>query len=107
MSDVLVVAIFMAYVGFNGIISSQIGKLSQFGGDIDLLTTNGTTLQPGFFLFLTYVLLGMTLSVMISRKEKASDKTLRPGVRSRFGFRAIFSAPASVSQRELTAIPRL
>jgi hypothetical protein len=32
-----------------------------------LLTTNGTSLQPGFFLFLAYVLLGLTLSTLVNR----------------------------------------
>lgn len=49
MGDVMVVAIFMAYVGFNGIISSQLGKLSSETAEIVLLTTNGTSLQPGFY----------------------------------------------------------
>jgi hypothetical protein len=71
MSDVLVVAIFMAYVGFNGIISSQIGRLSELAGDSELLTTNGTSLQAGFYLFLSYVLLGMTLTLMIHRRDVA------------------------------------
>ena len=70
MSDVLVVAIFMAYVGFNGIISSQLGRLKELAGEIQLVTTNGTTLQPGFYLFLTYVLLGLTLSLLITRGRK-------------------------------------
>jgi hypothetical protein len=72
MSDVLVVAIFMAYVGFNGIITSQMKELTNLAEGVELITTNGTTLQPGFYLFLTYVLLGLFLSAMLSRKERQS-----------------------------------
>lgn len=69
MADVLVVAIFMAYIGFNGIISSQFGKLQNATPDIVILTTNGTSLQPGFYIFLTYAILALFLSVYLTRKE--------------------------------------
>jgi hypothetical protein len=36
--------------------------------ELDVLTTNGTSLQPGFYLFLTYVLLGLFLAGFITRK---------------------------------------
>lgn len=62
MADVLVVAIFMSYIGFNGIINSQLGNLSSSAGELDVLTTNGTSLQPGFYLFFTYAVLAMFLS---------------------------------------------
>lgn len=68
MADVLVVAIFMAYIGFNGIITNQFGKLSTTSKDIVILTTNGTSLQPGYYLFLTYTLLALFLSSYLTRK---------------------------------------
>lgn len=70
MADVLVVAIFMAYIGFNGIISSQFGNLSTAGEDLVILTTNGTSLQPGYYLFLTYTILALFFSGFITRKAK-------------------------------------
>jgi len=42
----------MAYIGFNGIISSQFGQLSSASQDLVILSTNGTSLQPGYYLFL-------------------------------------------------------
>lgn len=69
MTDVLVVAIFMAYIGFNGIISSQFEKLNRKGSDLVLLTTNGTSLQAGFYLFLAYALLALFLSSFLTRWE--------------------------------------
>ncbi len=71
MADVMVVAIFMAYIGFNGIITSQFGQLSKAGQELVILTTNGTSLQPGYYLFLTYTLLALFLSGFLTRKPQA------------------------------------
>ena len=67
----MVVAIFMAYIGFNGIITSQLEKLSSAGPNLVVLTTNGTTLQPGYYLFLTYTLLALFLSGYLTRNPQA------------------------------------
>ncbi|MDD5224860.1 MAG: paraquat-inducible protein A [bacterium] len=71
MADVMVVAIFMAYIGFNGIITSQFGQLSSASQELVILATNGTSLQPGYYLFLTYTLLALFLSGFLSRKLQA------------------------------------
>ena len=68
MADVMVVAIFMAYIGFNGIITSQFGQLSSVRQELVILTTNNTSLQPGYYLFLTYTLLALFLSEFLTRK---------------------------------------
>ena len=67
MADVMVVAIFMSYIGFNGIIASQLSALSSAGKELAILTTNGTSLQPGYYLFLTYTLLALFLSGYLTR----------------------------------------
>lgn len=73
MADVLVVAIFMAYIGFNGIINSQLGNISEFNApDLEIISTNGTSLQPGYYLFLTYTLLAMFLSGFIRSRPHSS-----------------------------------
>jgi Paraquat-inducible protein A len=69
MTDVLVVAIFMAYIGFNGIISSQFGNFTTKSEDVVILATNGTSLQPGFFIFLTYAILSLFLSNFLASKS--------------------------------------
>ncbi len=74
MADVMVVAIFMAYIGFNGIITSQFDQLSSAGQELVILTTNGTSLQPGYYLFLTYTLLALFLSGFLTRKPQASER---------------------------------
>ena len=68
MADVMVVAIFMAYIGFNGIISSQFGQLKSAAQEIVILTTNGTSLQPGYYVFLAYTLLALLLSEFLTEK---------------------------------------
>jgi hypothetical protein len=73
MADVMVVAIFMAYIGFNGIITSQFGQLSSADQELVILTTNATSLQPGFYLFLAYTLLALLLSEFLTRKPQASE----------------------------------
>ena len=74
MADVMVVAIFMAYIGFNGIITSQFGQLSSAGQELVILTTNATSLQPGFYLFLTYTLLALFLSGFLTRKPETCER---------------------------------
>ena len=70
MADVMVVAIFMAYIGFNGIITNQLGELNSSTRELEILTTNGTSLQPGYYLFLTYTLLALFLSGFLARKPQ-------------------------------------
>jgi hypothetical protein len=74
MTDVMIIAIFMAYIGFNGIISSQLDGLSSNTQELMLLATNGTTLQAGFFLFFFYALFSLVFSEMIVHKEYAVVK---------------------------------
>ncbi len=71
MADVLVVAIFMSYIGFSGIVSAQLDQLESYSSTVHLLTTNLSELQLGFYLFLSYCLMGLLLSVVIERKLSA------------------------------------
>ncbi len=68
MADVMVVAIFMAYIGFNGIVGSQMDNLRRSTEPIEILTTNGTHLTGGFFLFLFFCLASLFLSSTLTRK---------------------------------------
>ena len=78
MADVMVIAIFMAYIGFKGILDSELGKMNvDMNTDrIASIATNKTSLQPGFILFIAFVLFGLILSVIlkgISSKNKITD----------------------------------
>jgi hypothetical protein len=74
MADVMVVAMFMAYIGFNGIVDSQFDELRSAGQELVILTANGTSPQQGYYLFLTYTLLALFLSGFLTRKPQASER---------------------------------
>ncbi|NOQ35095.1 MAG: paraquat-inducible protein A, partial [Methylococcaceae bacterium] len=66
MADVWVVALFMAYMGFDGLVGSQLAQLEQAStGNMKVLTTNGTELKAGFYLFLAFCLSSLFLAVRI------------------------------------------
>ena len=80
MADVLVVAIFMAYIGFNGIINSQLENIKEAGeGSLNILTTNGTSLQPGYYVFMTYTVLAMFLSNFLKNRLWNCKKDVQKG----------------------------
>ncbi len=72
MADVMVVAIFMAYIGFNGIIRSQLSNFSSATKSVEILTTNGTQLLGGFYLFLLFCISSLILSGFLTRKLAAT-----------------------------------
>jgi predicted fused transcriptional regulator/phosphomethylpyrimidine kinase len=74
MADVMVVALFMTYVGFNGIIANQFDQLRTVGQQLDIITTNGTSLQPGYYLFLAYCLLSLFLSEFLIKKRGPAEQ---------------------------------
>ena len=65
MADVMMVAIFMAYVGFKGILDNQLQDLNMHTDYLTSIATNQTSLQPGFILFVSYVLFGLVLAVIL------------------------------------------
>jgi len=67
MADVMVVAIFMAYIGFNGVLNGQLKNLNFQSEAVGVIATNQTALQPGFVLFLAFVLFGLALSSILKR----------------------------------------
>jgi hypothetical protein len=79
MADVAVVAIFMAYVGFKGILDSQLSNLDIKTSSLQSIATNKTSLQPGFLLFIAFVFFGLVLSEILKRittKYAISGKTI-------------------------------
>ncbi len=79
MADVNVVAIFMAYIGFKGILDTQLAGLNMKTDSLASISTNETTLQPGFILFVAFVLFGLILSVILQKITAAEvpDKLIR------------------------------
>ncbi len=65
MADVLVLAILMTYVGFNGIVNSTLTDLNINNETISSATTNNTSIQPGFIIFTGFVIYSFTLSFIL------------------------------------------
>ncbi len=68
MADVMVVAIFMAYIGFSGILTEQLHQIENLSQTIEVLTTNKSSLQTGFFAFTSFAL----LSLLTTNKLKSN-----------------------------------
>jgi len=69
MADVIVVAIFMAYIGFDGIIGSQLDMFTESAKPVEIFSTNGTQLLGGFYLFLLFCISSLALSEILIRKK--------------------------------------
>lgn len=76
MADVMVVAIFMSYIGFTGIISSQLTKLDKVSDNLNILTTNNSELQNGFYFFLGFVIISISISQIIIPPIKRTDNSI-------------------------------
>ena len=71
MADVMVVAIFLSYLGFNGVLDDQMGKLEGVSNKLEILSTSGSTLLPGFFVFFGFAFMSIILS---SRLHSVASK---------------------------------
>lgn len=70
MADVMVVAIFMAFIGFNGVVDSQLTTLEDYATSVHVLTTNNSSLEVGFYLFTAYCIIGLISSALLARALK-------------------------------------
>jgi hypothetical protein len=61
MADVMALAIFMAFVAFNGLIGNAIGTLSSAGTNL-AIPTDSSKLLPGYYLFIGFCLSSLFLS---------------------------------------------
>ena len=83
MADVYVIAIFMAYIGFQGILDNQLAILNVNSESLVSISTNKTSLQPGFLLFIGFVLFSLLLSLILQKitsveRKPASSATAAP-----------------------------
>ena len=69
MADVFVVSIFMAYLGLDGVVSNELKRLEGKADPVNIITTNGTHLEVGFFLFLGFVLTSFVLAYLVHKKK--------------------------------------
>ncbi len=70
MADVFVVAIFMAYIGMYGVITSQLSAIDQNQGGFAIETLNYSRLSPGAFYFTSYTILSIVIGILINRRAK-------------------------------------
>jgi hypothetical protein len=78
MADVMVVAILMTYIGFNGIVGSTLSDLNLNNGTISSITTNNTAILPGYIIFIGFVLYGFALSGILKKITKEKKPNLKP-----------------------------
>ena len=80
MADVTVVAILIAYIGFRGVLDSELAGINIKAAYVEIIATNETALQPGFILFTAFVLFGFALSEILKKAAPAclsrSPKTI-------------------------------
>ena len=76
MADVFVVSIFMAYLGLDGVISSELEHLEGSSNPVNIITTNGTHLEIGFFLFLGFVFSSFLLARLVEKKKVHQNSTI-------------------------------
>ena len=70
MADVFVVSIFMAYLGLDGVVNNEMRNLESIKDPVNIITTNGTHLENGFFLFLGFVVTSFVLSILVEKSKK-------------------------------------
>lgn len=75
MADVFVIALFMAYLGFDGLITEQLNQLESITNSSAVLTTNNSGLLFGFYAFTGFVLFSLFISQKIGKmkNKKAAD----------------------------------
>jgi hypothetical protein len=72
MADVMALAIFMAFVAFNGLIGNTMSGLKETGADI-AIPTDSSKLLPGCYLFIGFVLASLFLSKKLARGIRTSQ----------------------------------
>ena len=69
MADVFVVAIFMSYIGFYGLLNSQLGSMAQGTEAVTIETVNYSKFSPGIIFFTMYCLFSIVMSMLIHRRK--------------------------------------
>ena len=77
MADVMAIAILMAYIGFDAMISSQMELFIRgaTSAGASVVSSEGSSLQIGFFMFLAFCIAGLLVSTCMERVMAAEDKS--------------------------------
>tara|TARA_R110002073_G_scaffold8207_6_gene45877 strand:+ start:4595 stop:5848 length:1254 start_codon:yes stop_codon:yes gene_type:complete len=70
MADVFVIALFMAYLGFDGLITEQLNQFQTITKTVGVLTTNNSGLLFGFYAFTGFVLFSLFISQKVKKLAK-------------------------------------
>jgi hypothetical protein len=74
MADVMALAIFMAFVAFNGLIANTMGGLNGTGAEL-AIPTDSSKLLPGYYLFVGFCMASLFLSKKLERGIRTSQGT--------------------------------
>lgn len=70
MADVFTVALFMAYLGMNGLVNSNLSQLDQQQADTIINTANYTRFKPGLIFFVGFTLVGLVVGNFKIKNEE-------------------------------------
>jgi hypothetical protein len=73
MADVFVIAIIMAFIGFEGIVNDQLSQLKTISESVDILTTNSSSVLFGFYSFTAFVIISIAISHRIHKEKDLSE----------------------------------
>jgi hypothetical protein len=68
MADVFVVSLFMAYIGFYGILNSQLQAIENNKGGFAVETINNSSLSPGALFFTSYCIMSIILGIVVNKR---------------------------------------
>jgi len=71
MADVMALAIFMAFVAFNGLVANTMSGLKQTGAEL-AIPTDSSKILPGYYLFIGFCMASLLLSKRLERGIRAS-----------------------------------
>jgi hypothetical protein len=74
MADVMVVGVLMTFIGFNGAVGRTLSDLDMGNSAVASITTNNTSIQPGYIIFIGFVLYGFVLSGILSKITRRFTK---------------------------------
>lgn len=69
MADVFVIALFMAYLGLDGLLSEQLMQLDAVANSIKVITTNHSELLFGFYAFTAFAVFSLLVSQILQKKS--------------------------------------
>lgn len=67
----------MAYIGFQERLNNQLSNFNMETESLVSIPTNKTSLQPGFIIFIGFVLFNLIFSTILKKITKLDKKTIK------------------------------